>query len=335
MARAYTSLADGGYRIDDALNGDEPRTVQSISGSDGKEVFANNAVPHAVAGLEGNGAAIEDQMLEGVLTSGTGTAAAIPGRTVAGKTGTTENYGDAWFVGFTPDVVTAVWVGYPDRLVPMLSQFHGHAVTGGTFPALIWKAFMQKALAYLHEQPDSFPEASYPYSTPATVIFRNNKLEQDNGNCRNTNLVEFFEGSTPSAVANCKPNEVDVPNVRGLTYATAKAHLLLQPLLTSVRYRTAKTGERVGLVVDQNPRNGTLSSYQKVTLVVARAAHGVVPKLVGLPLGRAQARLSKLKVQVEVDGAPSGRVVAQQPRSGVAAGPGMRVVLTVAAKKGG
>ena len=53
---------------------------------------------------------------------------------MAGKTGTTENYGDAWFVGYTPQLVAAVWVGYPDKLVPMLSQFHGHPVAGGTYP---------------------------------------------------------------------------------------------------------------------------------------------------------------------------------------------------------
>ncbi len=55
-----------------------------------------------VPGLAGGGAAIEDQMLQGVVQYGTGTAAQLPGWQVAGKTGTTENYGDAWFVGFTP-----------------------------------------------------------------------------------------------------------------------------------------------------------------------------------------------------------------------------------------
>ena len=69
------------------------------------------------------------------MQSGTGKRAQLPdGRPVAGKTGTTENYGDAWFVGYTPQLVVAVWVGYPNKLVPMLSQFHGEAVAGGTFP---------------------------------------------------------------------------------------------------------------------------------------------------------------------------------------------------------
>ena len=88
-----------------------------------------------------------NSILQHVVTEGTGKRAQLAdGRQVAGKTGTTENYGDAWFVGYTPQLVTAVWVGYPDRLRPMLTQFNGEPVAGGTYPALIWKAFMERAL---------------------------------------------------------------------------------------------------------------------------------------------------------------------------------------------
>ena len=92
-----------------------------------------------------------------------------PGYPVAGKTGTTENYGDAWFVGYTPDLVTAVWVGYPDELRPMLTEYHGRPVAGGTYPALIWKAFMEKALPYRLEgtRRGSFAQPPYLYASPA------------------------------------------------------------------------------------------------------------------------------------------------------------------------
>ena len=82
-------------------------------------------------------------MLQSVVRAGPARRAALADRPVAGKTGTTENYGDAWFVGYTPQLVDAVWVGYPNKLKPMLTEFHGEPVAGGTFPALIWKTFME------------------------------------------------------------------------------------------------------------------------------------------------------------------------------------------------
>ncbi|MGZ4403269.1 MAG: transglycosylase domain-containing protein, partial [Gaiellaceae bacterium] len=117
MARAYASFADGGFRIDDSVFGNEPRTVVCLENSHRHCSTTNKPVSKPALGSTGESevrAEIMNQLLQGVVTSGTGTAAAIPGRAVAGKTGTTENYGDAWFVGYTPQIVTAVWVGYPD-----------------------------------------------------------------------------------------------------------------------------------------------------------------------------------------------------------------------------
>jgi len=81
------------------------------------------------------------------VREGTGMAAAID-RPVAGKTGTTQNYGDAWFVGFVPQLSTAVWVGQPDQVVPM-SNVHGRRVTGGSFPAQIWSEYMREMVTPL------------------------------------------------------------------------------------------------------------------------------------------------------------------------------------------
>ena len=85
-------------------------------------------------------------LLQSVVKQGTATRAQIPGVMVAGKTGTTENYGDAWFVGWTKEYTVAVWVGYPDEFKPMKTEFQGEPVAGGTYPAGIWKTFMQSLL---------------------------------------------------------------------------------------------------------------------------------------------------------------------------------------------
>jgi membrane peptidoglycan carboxypeptidase len=267
MARAYATLADGGYRLDDALNGNEPHVVECVAYGSGT-CKPNYATPLKI--LDPNLTAIEDQMLEGVVTSGTGTAAQIPGWTIAGKTGTTENYGDAWFVGFTPDLVTAVWVGYPNSLTPMLTQFHGGPVVGGSYPAMIWKAFMQKALVYEHDTPAAFPAASIPYSVPATVSYQNGQLELNNGNCRYTENVQIF-ATAQLPTAACKKNAVFVPNVRGLVLSKAKSRLLEQPLLANVVWTKPTPGKPLGVVLRQTPSDGTLSAYQRVTLYVARA----------------------------------------------------------------
>ena len=169
MARAYGSFADGGFRIDDSVFGNEPRTVVCLENSHGHCSATNKPVLKPALGSAGESevrAEIMNQLLQGVVTSGTGTAAALPGRAVAGKTGTTENYGDAWFVGYTPQIVTAVWVGYPNSEQPMTDQFHGQPVVGGTYPALIWKAFMTQALAYLKYPPAGLRRAAVALRRP-------------------------------------------------------------------------------------------------------------------------------------------------------------------------
>src|SRR5207237_571018 len=86
-----------------------------------------------------------DRILQEVIQRGTGVQANI-GRPAAGKTGSTQNSWDSWFVGFTPQLVAAVWVGYPKRQIPMVApRTRVPVVLGGTWPAEIWHAFMVNA----------------------------------------------------------------------------------------------------------------------------------------------------------------------------------------------
>jgi penicillin-binding protein 1A len=149
MAHAYETIAHGGRRVSGTLAGEgEPVAIQEVdAGShtlpDGGHKDVNHVKTRAV--LPVGVAATETSMLETVLQYGTGRAAAI-GQFAAGKTGTTSNYGDAWFVGWDSKYTVAVWVGYPDSLVPMTTAFNGGPVLGGTYPALIWHDFMTSAL---------------------------------------------------------------------------------------------------------------------------------------------------------------------------------------------
>ncbi len=326
MARSYATFANGGVRVDGTVFGNEPRAVTTIENASNKVVYAN--VPKGVRALSPDVDETLTQLLEGVVTSGTGTAAQLPGRVVAGKTGTTENYGDAWFCGYTPQLVTCVWVGYPDRLRPMLTDFHGRPVVGGTYPALIWKAFMQSALAAMTAQPKSFISPPYLSSVARRVTYRDGRIELDNGLCKTTSLLVYFSGRGPGHTADCKRNEVDVPNVVGRNVAAARTRVEAQPLTPQLVYKPAAAGQRIGIVLRQFPAGGTLSSFDKVTLVLAKPLHGVVPRTVGLTLGAARRRLTKLKLVPRVTGR-TGHVVSQTPAAGVAAAPGMTVRLVV------
>jgi penicillin-binding protein 1A len=330
MARAFSAFDNGGVRIDGSTFGNHPRAIADVRNEAGRIVDSNLPVPRPA--LTANTAALVTSLLQGVVRAGTGKRAQLSdGRPVAGKTGTTENYGDAWFVGYTPQLVAAVWVGYPTGLKPMLTEYNGDAVAGGTFPALIWKSFMERTLSYLHDPPTDFPSVSLPYSVPRTVVYRHGQLELDNGNCNSTKQLLYFAGEGPPRTANCKVNEVEVPKVVGSTISEANARLAAQPLTPQYVYEPAKPLQKLGVVVRQFPARGTLSSYGKVTLVVPKALQGRVPKLVGLRLGRAKARLERLHLKWKVDGNPpdAAKVSAQTPRWGVAGKRGLVVTLVV------
>jgi penicillin-binding protein 1A len=149
MAHSYETIAHGGRRVSGTLaEAGAPVGIQEVEAGgqplpDGARQDRNRVLTRPV--LPADVAATETSMLETVLQYGTGRAAAA-GQFAAGKTGTTTNYGDAWFVGWDSKYTVAVWVGYPDKLIPMSYAFNGGPVLGGTFPALIWHDFMTSAL---------------------------------------------------------------------------------------------------------------------------------------------------------------------------------------------
>ncbi len=149
MAAAYATIANGGTAI-------EPTTIGSVRFPDGEEIQPEQDVIGGV--LTPGNSYLLTKALQRVVMEGTGTSAYF-GRPVAGKTGTSNDYADAWFVGYTPQLVTAVWVGYPQGRVPMTSV-HGGTVVGGTLPAYIWRDFMATAHRGLPVETFELPRGS-------------------------------------------------------------------------------------------------------------------------------------------------------------------------------
>jgi penicillin-binding protein 1A len=326
MARAYATIANDGRRVDGSEFKNRPRVVDKVERFRSSRVDTNSPIPTQV--VDESHAELLTDILEDVVRVGTGKRAAIPGRQIAGKTGTTDNYGDAWFVGYTPELVVAVWVGYPDALKPMLTEFGGEPVAGGTLPAMIWKAFMEKVP---EDGSRSFVSPPYLGGASTWVVRREGKWQMDNGYCRGSRLVAYFSGEGPDSEADCKPNEVSVPLVLGMTEAGAEATLAAQPLGAKVVYRPAKAGALPGLVVDQDPRRGGLSANDEVTVVVSKAQFGMLPNFVGSSVADAQREATRLKIRLRAKTAPghAGAIIRQVPAPGVAIAPGMRVRLVV------
>ena len=136
MASAYGVLANDGVR-------QEAYFVERVLDRTGKEVLTGRGKGEEV--LSRQNARVATQVLQGVVDGGTGTRAKLAGRDVAGKTGTSQEWRDAWFVGYTPQLATAVWMGSPVEQVSMRSV-GGIRVTGGSYPARIWGAYMGEAL---------------------------------------------------------------------------------------------------------------------------------------------------------------------------------------------
>jgi membrane peptidoglycan carboxypeptidase len=131
MAGAYAVFANGGQRV-------KPHLIARIEDREGKVIYQARKASAQVLDPVVDAAMID--MMRGVVTGGTGTGAALPTWPVAGKTGTTTSNVDAWFVGYTPVLSTAVWVGHAEGQIEM------PGMTGGSLPASIWRSYMGEVL---------------------------------------------------------------------------------------------------------------------------------------------------------------------------------------------
>lgn len=329
MASAYGSFANGGLHSN-------PIAITKVTDAGGKVLKENK--PAAEPAIDPVTAYLVSDILKGVINYGTGRAANI-GRPAAGKTGTTENNGDAWFVGYTPDLVTSVWVGHPQNREPM-TNVHGITVFGGTFPAEIWQKFMSRALENV--PPTDFQRPQNGVSSIRVCAdmpgFRaNNYCPKDK-----INYIVYAKG-TSSYLQDCNLHKpaptVKVPNVVGMTIDQAQAALNgLGFNVTSIQQ--SSSGVPSGQVIAQSPGEGSDAPQgSTISLTVSSgpepAKKVAVPNLVGLTESQALTTLTSLKLIGQIiyvppgDPSMNGKVISQDPGGGAESSEGKTITLRV------
>lgn len=189
IAAAYATIANLGVRID-------PLSIIRIEDYSGKIIKDN--IPQKKKVFKEETSYVLINMMEEVIKRGTGWNAKI-GRPAAGKTGTTDNFVDAWFIGFTPDLVTAVYIGNDDRK-PL-----GNKMTGGVVAAPIWAKFMKNALENNEKkdflQPDKI--------TKISVCKESGLLPTDS--CPEILTVTFIKGTEPTSYCTIHQKYFEIP----------------------------------------------------------------------------------------------------------------------------
>jgi membrane peptidoglycan carboxypeptidase len=240
LANAYATLADGGVEHD-------PSILTKVVFPDGHTEHASNPVGKQV--VDPRVAAVVTRVLEANVRAGTGTAAALSGRPVAGKTGTTDSFADAWFAGWVPQLTTVSWVGYPTKEKPMRGV-HGIAgVTGGTLPAQIWQAYMTNAL---QGQPvEQFASAAAPPYKPWCGKYQYARTWRDarkqDGSCAHKHKKHKHEKkhgkktTTTTARTTTRTTTHTLPGTTSPPQTTISAPTTTSPPPTTTRQRTTTT----------------------------------------------------------------------------------------------
>ncbi|HEY3208689.1 MAG TPA: PASTA domain-containing protein, partial [Actinomycetota bacterium] len=242
-------------------------------------------------------------LLEGVVAHGTGTAANI-GRPQAGKTGTAQDYKDAWFMGYVPQLVAGVWVGYayPKKEVPMigLAKLGGGRAFGGTLGAPIWHDFMAKAVAGLPVK--GFPNPPPPKGgkVPNVVGMRQAAAVRTLLKANFTPVVKSAPSVEPAGVvfdqnpnggasavlgsvvtimvSNGKAPKAPVPDVIGKTQEQATKILKAAGFKVAVVNQEVSDPKQDGIVLSQSPKGGKKASAgSTVTIMVGKFQPGPSP----------------------------------------------------------
>jgi penicillin-binding protein 1A len=262
MASAFGTLSAGGVRH-------PPYAIERIEDAEGNVLY--QAEPKGRQVIEQLVAWTATQILRKVILSGTGTAANF-GRPAAGKTGTAQEWRDAWFAGFIPQVSAAVWVGFPQGQIPMVyPRVRISRVTGGSFPAQIWHAFMTAATENMPVRDFQEPEddfISVPIDITKGCVATSSTPGED------IRYIQFVPGTEPEESCvydsyDAYETGIEVPNVIGMSVGTAQGILQEGGFVVDPSYRVEPEYAN-GTVIEQDPEAGAnVEEGATVTIVVS------------------------------------------------------------------
>jgi membrane peptidoglycan carboxypeptidase len=273
-----------------------PFAIRRVESSSGESLLRARPVCEQV--IEKKVARQVTSLLQGVLEFGTAAGQGI-GRPAAGKTGTGQEYQDAWFLGYVPQLVTGVWVGYSKALIPMtnLPVLGGANAFGGSIAAPIWHEVMVEAVKGLPVEDFPAPPPPRAESVPNVVGLPAEEAQQVLLEAGFTALVERVNSNEPRGiVADLSPKggssapggsavtifvstghggKVRVPGVIGFTEEQATQILFDQGLAVSVYYQVVEDDAYDGRVLGQNPQAGArVEPGSTVTIVVGKKGSG-------------------------------------------------------------
>ncbi len=253
MASAYGTLAYNGVSV-------TPIAILKVTDAKGNVI--DEFTPAERQAIMPTTAFIVTDILTDVIRYGTGTRANI-GRPAAGKTGTAQEYRDAWFAGYTPQISCAVWVGYKDAQISMRNVHGFSRVYGGTLPAIIWQSFMKKAHEGLVTE-----DFAKPKNALSTLSVCRESGKRATSFCTDVMSMIFPKGMGPTDECDIHTG-IQLPSLVGMSEGDAATYLIQRGLVPTVQRQSHDTVPP-GYVISHSPAAGTAcATGSTVTLVIS------------------------------------------------------------------